>query len=101
MSKEKIQKTELQERLQMITSGNHGRKAAIIFDGDVLIQNKPFKRLNYDPVNKGNDFVIELEEYTHTIDAPSDFYLSKDENGVLTAIEVIDNGGKSCSLEFL
>ena len=73
MSKKKqIQQSEWQERLQTFTSGNRGRRAAIATEGMTLVEEKPFETVICDPVKKGNDVVISVEDFTHTVAAPTE-----------------------------
>ena len=101
MSKKKqIEKGEWQERLQTFTSGNRKRKAGISVDGTNLIEDKPFVSVDYDPVGKGQDLVITVEDYTHIVDLPSKLYLVHDEQGMVTALEVVAQNGQTCFLKF-
>ena len=95
-----IQKSEWQDRLQALTSGNRNRIASISFKGNILAENKPFDSINYDPAGKGNDMVIAVEGFTHTIDLPVELYLAHDEQGVVTSLEVVDQKGQACHLKF-
>ncbi len=99
-NKKQIQKSEWQERLQTFTSGNRGRKAAIAAEGMTLVENKPFENVFYDPVGKGNELVISVEDFTHTVAAPTELYVEESEKGVVTSLEVVDQNGQSCFLRF-
>ena len=65
-----------------------------------LVENKPFETVNYDPVKKGNDLVISVENFTHTVAAPTELYIEENEEGVVTSLEVVDQNGQSCYLRF-
>lgn len=101
MSKKKqIKASEWQERLQTFTSGNRGRRAAIAVEGMTLVENKPFERVVYDPVGKGNDLVISVEDFSHTVSAPAEMYMEENDKGVVTSLDVIDQNGQSSFLRF-
>jgi hypothetical protein len=86
-----------QDRLQTLTSGNRGRKSAIAAGGMTIIENKPFRDLEYDPVGKGNDLVITLggadDSFFHTVKAPSEIYTHQEETGEVSSIEIVDQNG--------
>jgi len=85
-----IEKSEWQERLQTFTSGNRGRRAAIATEGMTLVEKTPFVTLIYDPVKKGNDLVISVENFTHTVAVPTELYFEENNEGVVTSLEVVD-----------
>jgi hypothetical protein len=100
--KKSIPNDEWQERLATFTSGNRGRKAAIAAQGMTIIENRAFRDLEYDPVGKGNDVIITLgdreETFTHTVDAPVEINLHQEEDGEISALEIIDQNGESTFL---
>ena len=100
--KKNIQSNEWQERLATFTSGNRGRKAAIATQGMTIIENTPFRDLEYDPVGKGNDIIITLgdmeDTFTHTVTAPVDIFLHQEDNGEVSALEVVDQINESTFL---
>ena len=98
--RKQMEKSEWQERLQTFTSGNRGRRAAIAAEGMTLVEDKSFETVIYDPVKKGNDLVISVEDFTHTVDAPTELYVEENEEGVVTSLEVVDQNGKSSFLRF-
>ena len=49
-----------QERLQTLTSGNRGRKAAIAAQGMTVVENHVLRDIEYDPVQKGDDLIITI-----------------------------------------
>lgn len=73
--RKQIQESEWQDRFQSISSGNRGRISGIDLEGKAkaLVGNKAFESINYDPVNKGNNFVISLDGFVHTVEAPAGF----------------------------
>lgn len=103
--KKQIQNAEWQERIQTFSSGNRGRKAAIATEGITLVENQVLRDIEYDPIGKGNDLIITLgyveNIFTHTIDAPVEFYLHQDSSGVVTALEVVDEKGGSTFLRLM
>jgi hypothetical protein len=103
--KKNIQNNEWQERLTTFTSGNRGRKAAIAAQGMTIIENRPFRDLEYDPVGKGNDIIITLgdleDTFTHTVYAPVDIFLHQEDNGEVSALEIVDQSSESTFLRLL
>ncbi len=97
-TKQQIDISEWQDRLESFTSGNRGRIAAIEVDGTTIVQNTPFVSVDYDPVGKGNDLIITLEGSTHTVFAPFELFLLKQSNGVASALVVVDKHKKSTKL---
>ena len=95
-----IEKSEWQERLQTFTSGNRGRKAAIAAEGMTLVENNPFVTVVYDPVGKGNDLVISVENFTHAVSAPTELYIEENDKGIVTSLKVVDQNGKFTFLRF-
>ena len=100
--KKNIPNNDWQERLTTFTSGNRGRTAAIAAQGMTVIENWAFRDLEYDPVGKGNDVIITLgdreETFTHTIDAPVEIILHQEDDGEISALEIIDQNGESTFL---
>lgn len=95
--KKQIPIEDLQDRLQTLTSGNRGRKSAIATGGMTIIENKPFRDLEYDPVGKGNDLVITLggddDSFFHTVKAPVEVYTHQEDDGEVSSIEIVDQNG--------
>lgn len=104
-TKKQIPNNEWQERLQTFTSGNAGRKVAIAAEGMTIVENKPFRDLEYDPVGKGNDLVITVgygdETYWHTVNAPVEIFENQESNGQVSTLEIVDQNGNSVYLRFL
>ena len=92
---------EWQTRLQEITSGNQGRKAAIAADGMTLVENQSFESVNYDSPNKGNDLMIAVKGYTHTVEAPTEMIIVKSDNGVISTLEIVDQNNEKTYLRFI
>ena len=101
MSKKQIESSEWQERLQTFTSGNNNRAAAITVEGMTVVKNAPLVSVDYDPPGKGNTLSINLEGYSHNVNAPAELYLTRDTNGVVSALEVVDQNGASTLLKLI
>ena len=99
--KKQIETSEWQGRLQSFTSGSKGRKAAIAAEGMTVVENKPLVSVDYDPVGKGNDMMISLEGFTHTVNAPVELHITEESNGVVSALEIFDQNGTSTFLRLL
>ena len=94
----KIIKSEWLDRLQAFTSGNKGRISAIVADGITVVENKALIGVYYDPVGKGNDMMISIEGYSHTVQAPVELNITEDSNGVVSTLEIVDQNGASAFL---
>lgn len=99
--KKHIAPSDWQNRLQTFTSGNRGRTSAIATEGMTNVENKPLVSVNYDPVGKGNDVVIQLEGFTHSINAPVEFYITEEANGAVSTLEIVDQNGDVTYLKLL
>ncbi len=99
--RKKIEMPDWQGRLQSITSGNRGRTAAIGVEGTTLVEQKALESVVYDPVDKGNDIMISVEGFAHTVDAPVEIFIEEDDDGRLVTLEVKDQNGKSTFLRLL
>jgi hypothetical protein len=91
------------EFFDMFSNSNRGRSIAIeIIDSDLgdqeLIKDASLMAIVYDPVDKGNDLVIETGRetvsYSHTVDAPTEVWTGQDDNGVVLALKVADAQGR-------
>ena len=100
-TKKQIETSEWQDRLQSFTSGNKGRTSAIAAEGMTLAENKPVTSVDYDPVGKGNDMMISLEGFSHTVNAPVELYITQESNGVVSTLEIVDQNGVSTFLRLL
>ena len=96
-----IEVSEWQDRLQSFTSGNKGRTAAIAAKGMTIVEDMALVGVEYDPVGKGNDIMITLEGFTHTVNAPVELRITEASNGVVSTLEVIDQNGASTFLRLL
>lgn len=93
-----IKTSEWQERLQLFSSGNRGRKAAIASGGMTVVEKKTFRDIEYDPMHKGNDLVITLgaagDTFRHTVQAPVELYIHQEADGEVSTLEIIDQNGE-------
>ena len=85
------------EFFDTFTDGNRGRHIKIeLLDPELgdeeLIKDAPLFSINYDPVDKGNDIMIETggeaPTYAHTIDVPTEVWTGQDANGVVLALRI-------------
>ena len=97
------------EFLSMFSNGNRGRLVAIeiadIADGDQPLSDAaPLFAVDFDPAGKGDDMVITTGrddvDYTHKISDPLEIWESQDDNGKVTALEVIDRNGSKTIVAF-
>jgi len=98
-----------QEYLGMFSSGNRGRMITIEL-ADISVGNQslvdlvPLLAIDYDPENKGDDLVIttgmDAVEYTHRISAPGEIWEFQDDNGKVTALEIIERKGAKTIVTF-
>ena len=97
------------EFLSMFSNGNRGRLVAIeiadMADGDQPLSDAaPLFAVDFDPAGKGDDMVITTGrddvDYTHKISDPLEIWESQDDNGKVTALEVIDRNGSKTIVAF-
>lgn len=97
------------EFFDQFSDSNKGRSVTIeIVDQEMgdqeLIHHAPLFSLIYDPVDKGNDLVIETGQnkvsYTHTIDAPTEVVIGQDDQGIVQALQVVSQQGRQTLLKF-
>lgn len=96
-----IKQSDWQDRLQSLVSGNRNRISSIVVDGNTLVESKKFLGMDYDPEGKGDDLMISVEDYSHTIDAPAELILTEASNGVVTSVEIIDQNSVSTLLKLM
>ena len=81
------------------SNGNRGRSLSLeAFDnetGDVPAANQgPLMAIDYDPVGKGDDIVVTTGtdeiDYSHTIKAPVEVWQAQNDNGEVSALEIVD-----------
>ena len=88
--RKKIELDDWQNRFQALTSGNSGRNATIAIDKSRVVEQKAFESINYDPLGKGNNIMITLNGFSHTINNPVEVYMEERDNGVLASLELVD-----------
>lgn len=85
------------EFFDTFTNGNKGRLIDLeVLDqelGDEIpVKEQPLWSLIYDPVDKGNDLIIEIGReqvaYAHTIDSPNEVWQEQDDNGKVVALGI-------------
>ncbi len=103
--KKQIQKNEWSERLQTLSSGNKGANALLEEAGENIAENTPFRNIEYDPADKGNDLVIALgtidNDLRHVVESPTEIYLHQNSNGEIASLEIINSKGILTMLRFL
>jgi hypothetical protein len=95
-----IPQADWQDFFVTFSNGNRGRGLSLeVFDnetGDQPAANQgPLMAVDYDPVGKGNDIVVttgtEEIDYSHTIKAPVELWQAQNDNGEVSALEIIDH----------
>ena len=66
-----------------------------------IVENKPFVSVDFDPDGKGNDLIIKLDEFAHIVNVPVELYIIENSNGVVSALEVVDQNGDITYLRLL
>ena len=91
------------------TNGNRGRLVSIGLVGDEigdepLAESVPLVAIDYDPVDKGNDFVISFGQEAapshHIIEAPVRLWQAQDANGLVVSLQIEDQNGRRTILSF-
>ena len=104
-TKKQIHKVGWQEQIQMFSSDNRGRKAAVTIEGLTIAKNQVFRDIEFDSVEKGNELIIKLgfleNIFTHAVDALVELHIYQESNGVDTALEVVDEKGRSTLLRLM
>lgn len=81
------------------SNGNQGRMLSVeVFDpegGDLAAKKQgPLMAVDYDPIGKGNDIVVTTGtdeiDYSHTIQAPAKIWKAQQDDGQVSALEIID-----------
>ncbi len=83
------------------TNGNRGRLIRILLDDDpdgkVLVDGVELVAVDYDPVGKGNAFIIshgdDENPSAHIVNAPVKLWQGQDVNGVVVTLEIEDKKG--------
>lgn len=94
----KLEQEQWLEFLSIFSNGNRGRMISIEIEDTAgaqpIVDAAPLFAIDYDPVNKGNDLVISTGKdsvtNSHTISAPTEIWQAQNDNGEVTALEVIN-----------
>jgi hypothetical protein len=95
--------------LDTFSNGNRGRPVSIELVGDEigdepLAKGVPLVAIDYDPVDKGNDFVIsygqEAAPTRHIIEAPVRLWQAQAANGLVVSLQIEDQSGRRTILSF-
>ena len=98
-----------EEWCDTFTNGNRGRSLSIDLVDDEygderLAEGVPLIAIDYDPVHKGDDFVVsygeEVAPTSHIIRAPVRLWQAQDVNGLVVALEIEDQSGRRTILSF-
>ncbi len=104
-----IPQDQWQDFLATFSNGNSGRALSMeVFDsksGDqAAVKQGPLMAIDYDPVGKGNDIVVSTGvgelDYSHTINAPVELWQAQNDNGVVHALEIVDQNNVKTILSF-
>ena len=91
------------------TKGNRGRLLSIeLVDDEIgderLAEGLPLVAIDYDPIDKGDDFVVsygeEVAPTSHVIRAPARLWQAQDADGLVVALEIEDESGRRTILSF-
>lgn len=82
----------------LFSNGNHGRLVRIVVDDapgeELLVEGAKLVAIDYDPLNKGNSFVIsfgdEKNPTRHIIDNPVRLWQGQDVNGLVVSVSIED-----------
>lgn len=99
--RKQIENEHWQEKLHTLTSTNKGRSAAIAVQGMTIVENRPFDRVIYDPILKGNDLVLVLDGFIHVVNEPLEMFVTNDSNDVVFTLEILDQNGMTIYLSFI
>jgi hypothetical protein len=104
-----IDNADWQEFFVLFSNGNRGREISIEeFDTESgstgQARQGRLMAVDYDPVGKGNDIVIttgtDAIDYSHTIKAPVQVVREQLDNGVVNALQIIDQNNIKTVLSF-
>jgi hypothetical protein len=102
--KKQLKKEEWLDRLLTLSSGNRGRTASIIANGNFLVHNMAFRDIEYDPPGKGDSLIIAMgkddEDFRHIVAHPEDIFTYQKPDGELSALEIFDKKGNACTITF-
>jgi hypothetical protein len=106
MSTKQIEPDRWWEYLANCTNANQGKPVSVrsydpSIEGQLFAHEAALKTINYDPLAYGQDIVIWVGrgniEYIHTVDAPTGLIAVHNDDGELSALEIVDqNDFKTC-----
>ena len=103
--RKQLQKEEWGDRLLSLSSGNKGANVLLEEAGENIAENMPFRNIEYDSANKGNDLVIALgtidADLRHTVQSPTELYLHQNSDGVIASLEIKNSKGIITMLRFI
>lgn len=94
-----IPQDQWQNFLVTFSNGNRGRALSLeVFDVESgeqpAAKQGPLMAVDYDPVGKGDDIVVSTGvdelDYSHTIKAPVEIWQAQNDNGEVSALEIVD-----------
>jgi hypothetical protein len=97
-----------QDFCDTFSNGNRGRLVSITIIsedvGEALAEGTIFSAIDYDPVGKGDDFMISYGDQapltTHIVYVPVELWQAQDENGKVVALEIIDAEDRKTIIKF-
>jgi hypothetical protein len=104
-----IEQTEWSNFFVTFTNGNRGRTLSIevldVKNGLTgVVASGQLLSADYDSVNKGDDVIISIGadkvDASHTVSGPIEVWRVQDENGEITALEIVAEGGDKTILSF-
>jgi len=102
--RKQLKKEEWLDRLLTFSSGNRGRNASIISNGDSLVNNMAFRDIEYDPPGKGDSLIIAMgkgdEDFRHIVAHPEDIFTYQKSDGEISELEISDKKGNTCTIKF-
>ena len=103
--RKQLRKEEWGDRLLSLSSGNKGANVLLEEAGENIAENMPFRNIEYDSANKGNDLVIALgtidADLRHTVQSPTELYLHQNSDGVIASLEIKNSKGIITMLRFI
>ena len=103
--KKQIMKEDWLDRMLTISSGNRGRAASLLKNGDYLVTNLAFRDIEYDPPGKGDSLIIAMgkedEDVRHIVAHPEEIFTLQKSDGEVSALEIIDVNGDICTITFV
>lgn len=93
------------DRMLTFSSGNRGRSASLLKNGDFLVNNLAFRDIEYDPPGKGDSLIIAMgkedEDLRHIVAHPEEIFTFHKSDGEVSALEIVDMNGDICTITFV